>query len=102
MAHRRPCLVWLVLLVATLAPSVARGQECATSVPGGVVVGQTWTAEQSPYCVTGDITVTGLSIDPGVHVLIDGPYEIDVLSISAIGTGKQPIRRALGAGHLYS
>ncbi len=65
---------------------------CTTTVDSGLVAGQTWTVDGSPYCVTGDIQVSLLTIEPGVEVLVDGPYEIEVLStITAIGTEEDPI-----------
>jgi hypothetical protein len=38
-------------------------------VPGGPIVGDHWTASGSPYLVTGDVTIHGLTIDPGVEVI---------------------------------
>ena len=65
---------------------------CTTTIPGGLVAGETWTIAGSPYCVMGDIQVSLLTIEPGVEVLVDGPYKIDVLStITAIGTATAPI-----------
>jgi len=65
---------------------------CQTTIPAGLVVSQTWTAAASPYCITGDIQVSLLTIQPGVSVLVDGPYGIEVLStIQAVGTADDPI-----------
>ena len=60
----------------------------------GVIEGQ-WTLENSPYEVTGDITIspyTSLTIDPGVEVIFMGPYEMEVNGeIHADGTEELPI-----------
>ena len=46
-----------------------------------------WTAANSPYCVTGDLRVSQLNIEPGVEVLVDGAYAIDVLTaIGVVGS----------------
>jgi len=65
---------------------------CTTIVDLGLVDGEIWTVDGSPYCVTGDIRVSLLTIEPGVEVLVDGAYEVKVLStITAIGTEANPI-----------
>lgn len=85
-------LLWSVLWSIVLLPGRAASQTCTTTIPGGVVVGETWTTAGSPYCVTGDITVSLLTIEPGVQVLVDGPFKIEVLTtITAIGTAAEPI-----------
>ncbi len=76
----------------TSTPTATATPACNTVVPAGLVVSQTWTNSGSPYCVEGDIQVSLLTIEPGVQVLVDGPYEIDVLStITAVGTAAAPI-----------
>lgn len=78
-------------ILFSTCPSAA-APTCRTTIPGGVVAGATWTLAGSPYCVTGDLGVSLLTIKPGVKVLVDGPYEISVLStIDAEGTGARPI-----------
>lgn len=66
---------------------------CNTLVTAATpVVNQTWTSAGSPYCVTGDIQVSLLTIEPGTQVLMTGASEIDVLStIQATGTAAAPI-----------
>ena len=74
---------------ATLSPQIV----CGTTVPPGLVGPAHWTLAGSPYCVTGDILVTQLVIDPGVQVLVDGHFRIDVITvIKAVGTQAQPIQ----------
>ena len=68
------------------------GTTCGTIVPGGTVVNTTWTKAGSPYCVAGNLQVSLLTIEPGVCVLVDGAYVIEVLStINASGTEDEPI-----------
>jgi hypothetical protein len=68
------------------------GTTCGTIVPGGTVVNTTWTKAGSPYCVAGNLQVSLLTIEPGVCVLVDGAYVIEVLStIDASGTEDEPI-----------
>src|SRR5438552_9016998 len=53
----------LVLQVASSPSAVA-----STTVPGGIVANQTWTAAGSPYLVQGDVTIPAggqLTIEPG-------------------------------------
>ncbi len=65
---------------------------CTTTVPGGSLGGAAWTLAGSPYCVEGDISVSLLTIDPGVEVYVDGEFQINVVSrITAIGTEEMPI-----------
>lgn len=74
------------------ACSFACGTSCGTVIGPGLVIGQTWTAAGSPYCVTGDIQVDDLTIGPGVCVLVDGPFKIEVVStLRAVGTASAPI-----------
>ncbi len=82
----------LVLILSAAKGGLAQGGgECGTLVPPGNVSG-TWTLAGSPYCVMGDISAAGLIIEPGVHVLVDGPYEIEVRTvIHADGTAADPI-----------
>ena len=80
-------------LVLAAAPSAAAGGTCGTAVPAGLVApGSTWTTLGSPYCIEGDIQVSLLTILPGVTVLVDGPYAIDVLTtIQVQGTAESPV-----------
>lgn len=81
-----------VLLTLSLTAAELRAQACGTTVAPGFHGGETWTLAGSPYCVTGDIQVSGHTIEPGVEVLVDGPFEIEVQTpITAIGTVSQPI-----------
>jgi len=52
-----------------------------TTVPAGTVTGN-WTAAGSPYQVMGDINIPSgsvLSVGPGVEVIFNGTYKLDVL-----------------------
>jgi hypothetical protein len=82
----------LALSLASQAKAQSACGECVTIVPGGPVVGQTWTAANSPYCVTGDLFISNLTIEPGVCVLVDGPYRLNIqTTIHAVGTADQPV-----------
>lgn len=85
------------VLALASAPGAASppGELCGTGniVPAGPVVQQTWTPAGSPYCVTADIQVTGLTIEPGVVVLLSSSVDIEVVSdLVARGTARRPIR----------
>lgn len=61
-------LVFLLLAMATRASA-------QTTIPGGTIINQTWTAAGSPYTVTGDCTVpvgSFLTIEPGAQVRFAG------------------------------
>lgn len=58
---------------------VAAAAWAETPVSG--TVSGTWTADGSPYHVTGDLTVASgstLWIEPGIYVIFDGPYVLTV------------------------
>jgi len=66
-----------------------------TSIPAGDVYG-TWTKENSPYRITGDINIPAgqkLTIEPGVIVDFDGYYRLNVYGqMDAIGAAGDTIR----------
>jgi hypothetical protein len=58
----------------------------------GTIVDQTWTTNNSPYRVVGDIQVASLDIQPGVTVLFESNYVFEVAGrLKAIGTPDAPI-----------
>jgi sugar lactone lactonase YvrE len=65
------------------------------TVEGTAIIGHfssPWTASNSPYVINGHATVNNLTIQPGVTVLMNGPYSIRVTNLLlAIGTSNQPI-----------
>ncbi len=74
---------------ALIFTSAARPDTTSVSGP---IVNANWTLAGSPYVVTGDISITGLIIDPGVSVLFAGNYEFLVSGvIEAIGTEQSQI-----------
>ncbi len=95
----RPVLWAAALSFVVPCPSAAAqscaapcGTTCGTIVPAGTVVNTTWTKAGSPYCIEGNLQVSLLTIEPGVCVLVDGAYVIEVLStIDASGTQDEPI-----------
>ena len=81
----------LVALALSLAAANA-----ATSVSGPIAVNTVWTAAQSPYAVTGDVTIQNsavLTIEPGVTVYCAPGANLTVTagSLSARGTQSAPI-----------
>ena len=56
------------ILCAAMLFVLARKNLMATDV-SGTIVNQTWTSNNSPYRVVGDILVAGLTIQPDVTVL---------------------------------
>jgi hypothetical protein len=72
----------------------------------GTVVNQTWTLSGSPYVLTGEVLVASLTIEPGVTVVGDSTYSLQVGgTLVANGTKAQPIVFTAGSsgtwGGLY-
>src|ERR1700733_3169316 len=69
--------------------------KASTNISTSAVSGH-WTLAGSPYLVFNDISIDGgqsLTIDPGVSVIFQGSYTINVYgALIAAGTGSQPIR----------
>jgi hypothetical protein len=83
-------IAWLTALAAFSLVSTAGGS-CGTSV-SGPIVNQTWTSNNSPYCVVGPINVAGLTINPGVTVNFTSNYAFEVDGVlAANGTPTAPI-----------
>lgn len=61
---------------------------------GGAIANQLWTKEESPYCVTNDVYVSGLlRIREGVEVRFEGNHVFEVGGrIRADGTAEAPIQ----------
>ena len=75
------------LLVCSLAPPVLAQTDVYGPVTGS------WTVAGSPYRVTDHLTVYGLTIQPGVEVIVSPTVRILIATtIQAVGTATQPIR----------
>ncbi len=85
-------LLLMALLAGRTAAQAPCGDGCGTVVPPGPPYSGTWSADKSPYCVTGDISIGNLTVEPGVCILLEGPYAIEVLvRVRVMGTAEQPV-----------
>lgn len=58
----------------------------------GTIDGETWTKSGSPYIVDDNLLIANLVIEPGVKVMSNGNYELEVAGIlKAIGTEQDSI-----------
>jgi hypothetical protein len=85
----------LLLLVIAFGGGVT-GLQAATLVSGGIIANTTWTIAQSPYQVTGDISIGNgaiLTIEPGVTVYFNSATNLVVSAggLIARGTNALPI-----------
>lgn len=79
--------------VLAAASAMAAGP---THVSGAIATDTTWTLSESPYVLTGEVTVTGrkvLTIEPGVRVLMQTGASLAIVDggLSAQGTAAQPV-----------
>jgi hypothetical protein len=82
------CQVWAfcsVCLLLNLNPLEALSSPTQKS---GIVAGETWTLEGSPYQITGNLLVASLTIEPGVEVVCDAGVGIEVAG-TLIARGSQ-------------
>lgn len=84
----------LLFILAILCSCLTGNTWADTSITTAYVSGH-WTLAGSPYKIYNDITVNynaSLTIDPGVEVVFQGPYAINVAgSLYSTGTAAQPI-----------
>lgn len=86
-------------VVASLADNTVSGsidlkvtKGVGTIIPSGPIVEQSWTSNNSPYIVTGDVNVAGLKISPGVTVQCASNYSFEVDGVlRALGAPGSPI-----------
>lgn len=74
-------LVYALLTCLIFSPALAD-----TTFVSGTIVSQTWTPAGSPYCLTGNILVATLTIQPGVRVVALGNHVFEVGGVlTAVG-----------------
>jgi parallel beta-helix repeat protein len=66
-------------------------------IDGGFCTDDTWTKEDSPYTITGNLTINNLTIQPGASVDMDGHFITIYGSLSAEGTSEEKITFNNGA-----
>jgi hypothetical protein len=66
--------------------------DCTGMPVSGVIQDARWTIAGSPYILTGDLSVSSLTIDPGVSVMAAGNFVFEIAgTLSAVGTTSAPI-----------
>src|SRR5687767_952133 len=70
----------LALVLAICYIQTSSLTKAATPVCG-TIVNQTWHRTNSPYRVTCDIFVAGLTIEPGVVILVESNYVFEVAGV---------------------
>jgi hypothetical protein len=82
---------WLVLWLAAAGPALAQCPDGGTPV-SPFVLNETWTAASSPYCVTSDVFVVGLTIESNVTVKVCGNYVFEVAGrLQVNGASNAPV-----------
>jgi hypothetical protein len=85
----RLSLCWLVYVLICISSSRLPAQTPVS----GTITNTTWSRENSPYQVTGDITVQSLTIEAGVEVQFQNNYQFNISGrLTAIGSKQDSIR----------
>ena len=88
-------LLWILVALGVLFPKVALARPLPTDVSGMIGSDTTWTAANSPFVLTGDVTVASnatLTIEPGGVVQGQSQAALVVRGhLDAMGTPTQPI-----------
>ncbi|MCP3918114.1 MAG: hypothetical protein GY711_21405 [bacterium] len=80
-------------------PPSPPGLAAPLDVCGLIPVGEVWSLAHSPVRVTCDLILAGLTIEPGVEVLVTGNYEIVVDGyLRSLGTASAPVLFSTEAG----
>lgn len=83
-------ILWFFVLIALSFPT--ENESKAATYVSGTIVGQTWDKTNSPYYVTGPVSVAGLIINAGVMVIFNGNFVFEVNGlITALGTAEAQI-----------
>ena len=70
-------LIKISLSVLLLIPFLVSGLLAQTEFEGGIYNNVTWTKENSPYIITGNVVVFPdkiLTVEPGVKITFTGDY----------------------------
>ena len=85
-----------LLILSAIFFSLSLSSQAQTYVSGGIYTNTTWTPENSPYIVIGDVAVFEtftLTILPGVEVRFDDDKMLDIRgSLIAVGTSSDSIK----------
>src|SRR5690349_14601651 len=85
-----PSKLGAVLLCTCL--SIAHYSAGAATPVCGTIINQTWTKANSPYVITCDILVAGLTVREGVTVQFQGNYAFEVQGVlQCQGTESEPV-----------
>lgn len=82
------CRVWGLCAVCLLLNLIPLEALSSPTQKSGIVAGETWTLEGSPYQITGNLLVASLTIEPGVEVVCDAGVGIEVAG-TLIARGSQ-------------
>ncbi|MDX1349421.1 MAG: T9SS type A sorting domain-containing protein [Putridiphycobacter sp.] len=81
----------LVLIISIFYVSLVGNSQ--TYISGSINGAETWDLSGSPYRIQSNLFINGtVVVEPGVEVIVEGPYQIDVNGyFQALGTAQQPI-----------
>ncbi|NOS70274.1 MAG: hypothetical protein HOP33_10125 [Verrucomicrobia bacterium] len=79
-------------IVGLVAAGLNTPMHLGATDKSGTIFGETWTKAESPYHITGDILVVGLTIQPGASIYFDNNYVFEVAgALHAVGSEPEPI-----------
>lgn len=82
----------IALSLSTVLLGLAPRLVAQCTLVGGNIINQTWTKDKSPYCVTNDVYVTGLTVRGGVRIVVQGDFVFEVGGrLRVLGTAAEPV-----------